>query len=74
MERVNNAGLPGLRFCDDSSVGKVDSDGDLAQGMDPGEFAGLLEAFKPSGVAGLQGSYFEGDGKGFGVKRGPEEM
>lgn len=73
LEGVDDAGLPCLDLFHHLAVFEVEFDGDLAQGGQPGEFAGLFERLEAGGVAGLEGAYFGGEGEGFGMQGGPEE-
>ncbi len=66
--------MPRGDFFADDAVGEVEMDGDLAEGGQPGEFAAGLEGGEGRGVVHLEGGDGGGEGEGFGVQRGPEEV
>ena len=67
VEGVDDGCLPGVDFFVDSPVGEVEVEGYLAEGGQPGEFAGGFQAAECFGVEGLD--FFDGwwEGEGVGV-------
>ena len=65
LEGVDDACLPCLDFFCDDAVLEVELHGYLAEGVEPGEFAGLLKGCEAGFVADLEGDDFGGDAEGF---------
>lgn len=74
LEGVDYARLPCLHHFVHGAVFEVESDCYLAQGVQPGQFAGLFEGGESGFVGCLERGDFWGDVEGFGVEGGPEEV